>query len=314
MDGTGREGLRPSPGFEALDAHVPFSCTRCNRSPADLHRPRCPLRLRVDWIRDRSPGTYLRGRSVMPLARPKTRQSRRRPTTPAQNNLLPSLANQQPFSRLCASQLLRSVRVSPRLIPACSVLLQLRAFSGRPVLAPQLPPLSLLPSATPQPTASDRSCLQLTEAGAYHQNLDLEQLDSVASTMPPVVRVSSLSPSGLGSLRTYLALLLAGLVCLPLDAAAARSAQEQEQIGNNLCELLVFSICHPLEEQPFADAPLAGSNLSSFFSDTSSVTYCAPPTGILVSSFSFEYFQKNQVRHPTLAPISPSAALRPGEY
>lgn len=152
--------------------------------------------------------------------------------------------------------------------------------------------------------------MQLTEAGAYHQNLDLEQLDSVASTMLPVVRVSSLSPSGLGSLRTYLALLLAGLVCLPLDAAAARSAQEQEQIGNNLCELLFFSICHPLEGQPFADAPLAGSNLSSSFSlDTSSVTYCAPPTGILVSSFSFEYFQKNQVRLPTLAPISPSARL-----
>jgi hypothetical protein len=30
--------------------------------------------------------------------------------------------------------------------------------------------------------------------------------------------------------------------------------------------------------------------------DTSSVTYCSPPTGILVSSFSFEYFQQNEVR------------------
>ena len=30
--------------------------------------------------------------------------------------------------------------------------------------------------------------------------------------------------------------------------------------------------------------------------DTSSVTYCSPPTGILVSSFSFEYFQANEVR------------------
>lgn len=166
MDGTGSEGLRPSPGFEALDAHVSFSCTRYDRSPADLHRRGRPLRLRVDWIRDRSPGTYLRGRSVMPSARPKTRQNRRRPTTPAQNTLFPNLANQQPFSRICASQLLRSVRVSPRLIFACSVLLQSSRLLWSAGPRPPAPPI--VPASFGHPSANrQRQVLLTTNRGRY---------------------------------------------------------------------------------------------------------------------------------------------------
>lgn len=33
----------------------------------------------------------------------------------------------------------------------------------------------------------------------------------------------------------------------------------------------------------------------SFKTDTSSVTYCSPPTGILVQDFGFQYYEKNNV-------------------